>query len=410
MLIGQFNDSFPPITDGVASVVRNYAHWITREPRGDSRCVVVTPDVPRHQDASEIFEVVRYASVPFPFRKPYRFGMPHIDPQLMIRLQGIPFDLIHAHCPFSAGQLALGIAKRRKVPFVATFHTKYREEFLPIVRSPVIADALTREVVRFFERADSVWTVNDASVETLREYGYKGPVVVLKNGSDLLPSDPSRRRSPACASVCHSLGVREDETVFLYVGQHIWQKNLRLLIESLALVKRGLMDSLDPPPKDGRPTFRMFFVGGGEAEKEMKERLEELGLSSEARFLGVVRDRDILRGLFERADLQLFPSTYDTAGLVVMEAATALCPTLVIEGSSISEGIVEGVNGYLSKESVEDYAAAVLRALSDREGLRRAGLNAQRDMHRHWSLVAEEVLVLYRDIIERFQDRLERES
>jgi glycosyltransferase involved in cell wall biosynthesis len=410
MLIGQFNDSFPPITDGVASVVRNYAHWITREPRGDSRCVVVTPDVPRHQDASEIFEVIRYASMPFPFRKPYRFGMPHIDPKLLVRMQDVPFDIIHAHCPFSAGQLALGIAKRKKVPVVATFHTKYREEFLPIVRSTAIADALTREVVRFFERADSVWTVNDASVETLREYGFKGPVVVLKNGSDLMPSNPLQRRSSACESVCRSLGVKEDETVFLYVGQHIWQKNLRLLIESLSIVKRGLMDSVEGTPKDGRPSFRMFFVGDGDAQTEMQEMIDELGLASETRFLGVVRDRNLLRGLYERADLQLFPSTYDTAGLVVMEAATALCPTLVIAGSSISEGIVDGENGFLAKESVEEYAAAVLRTLADRDGLRRAGIGAQRDMHRHWSLVIEEVLVLYREVIERYNVRQTRDS
>jgi 1,2-diacylglycerol 3-alpha-glucosyltransferase len=402
VLIGQFNDSFPPITDGVAYVVRNYAHWITKAASPADRCVVVTPDAPHHTDDQECFEIVRYASLPFLLRPPYRLGMPHLDGPFRMRLEGIPFDLVHAHTPFSSGLIAASYARRHDLPLVATFHTKYRDDFLPIVRSPAIADAMIREVVRFFDRADAVWSVNEASAGTLREYGFKGPITVVRNGTDLEPADPSHRRSPVCESLCRSLRIPADETVFLFVGQHIWQKNVRLLIESLALVKSGLEKRSGGPARDGRPAFRMLFVGGGQAEKEMQELVESLGLSHETRFLGVVRDREILRGIFERADLFLFPSIYDNSSLVLREAASALCPAVVVAGSNNAEGIVDGVNGFLTKETPQDFARRILLALEDRGRLQEAGRGAQRDFHRPWSVVASEALDQYREIRERY--------
>ena len=403
MLVGQFNDSFPPITDGVATLVRNYAHWITRAPGGDHRCIVVTPDAPGHSDASEIFEVIRYASLPFPLRPPYRFGMPHLDPHLLLRLRAIPFDLIHAHAPFSAGQIARGLARRRGIPLVATFHSKLRDDILPIVRSEALADVLVGEVVRFYESADAVWTVNEASAGTLREYGYRGPITVVRNGTDLPAADPAHRRSGACEAACRSLGIAERDPVFLYVGQHVWQKNVRLLLDALALLKAAMSRRDREGSPAGRPAFRMLFAGGGAAEEEMKRLAAELGLSNETRFLGVVRDRTMLRGLYERADLLLFPSVYDMSSLVMREAASALCPTVAIAGSNTAEGILDGENGFLSEETPQAFADRVLRALDDPEGVRRAGLGAQRDFHRTWAEIAAQAVGEYEDVIERYR-------
>jgi len=44
---------------------------------------------------------------------------------------------------------------------------------------------MTNEVIRFFEKADEVWIPKAAVEETIREYGFKGKVVVVENGNDL---------------------------------------------------------------------------------------------------------------------------------------------------------------------------------------------------------------------------------
>ena len=52
-LYGIFNDSFPPILDGVTLAVENYVYWLSR--KGHTPCVV-TPWNPEKQDYP--FEVV----------------------------------------------------------------------------------------------------------------------------------------------------------------------------------------------------------------------------------------------------------------------------------------------------------------------------------------------------------------
>ena len=84
-------------------------------------------------------------------------------------------------------------------------------------------------------------------------------------------------------------------------------------------------------------------------------------------------DRDELRAFYSRADAFLFPSTFDTNGLVVREAAACGCPSLLIAGSCAAEGIEEGVTGYLSEENASAYAKALERMLSDPEKMRQVG-------------------------------------
>ena len=54
------NDSFPPIIDGVANAVLNYARIIEKN---HAHSLVVTPHVPGSDDSIYDFSVVRYPSI-----------------------------------------------------------------------------------------------------------------------------------------------------------------------------------------------------------------------------------------------------------------------------------------------------------------------------------------------------------
>ena len=58
--ISLLNDSFPPLIDGVANTVVNYARELTK--LGD-RAIVVTPEHPDADDSRFPFPVARYPSV-----------------------------------------------------------------------------------------------------------------------------------------------------------------------------------------------------------------------------------------------------------------------------------------------------------------------------------------------------------
>ena len=54
------NDSFPPIIDGVANAVFNYARFIEKN---HSHALVLTPQVPGSDDSAYDFSVVRFPSI-----------------------------------------------------------------------------------------------------------------------------------------------------------------------------------------------------------------------------------------------------------------------------------------------------------------------------------------------------------
>lgn len=380
LVTGQFNDAFLPIMDGVTNVVKNYAEWMMRE-HGAS--YVITPDFPDYSD-QEPYPVIRYPSIPIPFRKPYRQGLPSLDALFMKRIREIPFDIVHAHTPFSAGHLALYAARKREIPIVASFHSKYYDDLYAALKIEAAARYGVRRIVEFYESADYVWTVSNGAAETLREYGYHGNIDVIRNGTDFEPPlNPMELRN----QVDVEFSLHGIYPILIYVGQLVWQKNLRVLMESLALFKKC------------KKPFKMLIVGGGYAEEELKVLTESLGLNQDVVFLGTITDRDKLKRIFCRADLLVFPSVYDTSSIVLREAAAVACPALLIKASNATEGVKDKENGYITQNDPAAIAACINDAISDREAMATVGKHAQKTIYTGWDEIMKEVNERYGEIV-----------
>lgn len=366
--------------DGVAVCVQNYAYWIQQKVGGVS---VITPNKLGANYGQYPYEVLDYLSVPVPFRHPYVTGIAQIDPLLRAKLARRKFKIVHAHSPFSSGLMAAQVAKSQNIPLVATFHSKFKDDFKKVVPSDMLVDQAIKIVMEFFDRADEVWVPQASVEEVIREYGYKGHVEVVDNGSDLVADYPesyfedSRR----------VLGISPEEFVFLFVGQHIWQKNTRFIIEGLERIK-------DLP-------FRMFFVGTGYAADEMKQLVHDKGLDDKVTFTGMLTEREQITRYYAASDLFLFPSLYDNAPLVVREAAALHTPAVMIEGSTAATILKDGENGFLVQDSLDDFEARLRALYADRPQVRRVGAAASRSIVRSWEDVVDEVLDRYNHIIAR---------
>lgn len=378
--VGLFCDSYAPVVDGVTTTVLNYARWLSRT-LGPT--TVVTPSAPGYVD-DEAFGVVRYLSMPTFVRPPYRIGLPHLDIRLARTLAKSNFSILHAHSPFGAGHIALETARRRGVPIVATLHSKYRDDLRRSLPIDMLVDKEIRHIVEFFNAVDQVWVPQKSVGATLREYGYAGPYEVVENGIDLEPVDdvsPYRARGQA------ELGLSDNKLVGLYVGQHTLEKNLEFLVRSL------------PAVIDALPDFRMVFVGVGYAKERLQQLVDEFHIADRVSFRGAIRDRELLKSVYARADLFLFPSFYDTSGLVVREAAAFRTPALLIAGSDAAEAIEDGVNGFLSTNQTAAFSNRMVEILKDTELRMYAGTEAQRTLCRSWQHVVEEVRDRYSALI-----------
>lgn len=380
-MIGIFNDNFPPVLDGVGITAQNYAYWLTETGHDVS---VITPYAPNMHDviASAPYPIHRYISIPIPFRYPYRYGLPYLDASFMRKWKEMNFDIVHAHCPFTTGTLASRISKSQQIPLVATFHSKYRQDFEHNVPCKPIVDWMVKRIINFYEQADEVWIPLPAVEETLREYGYKGHVEVVENGNDFYAS--KSQIAIIRESMRAELGIMPDETMLLFVGQHTWEKNIRFILESLSLMK-------DKP-------FHFFMVGTGYAVHAIRSLIRQLGLSDRVTLLGNIHDRDRLKRIYAAADLFLFPSLYDTCGLVVREAAAMHTPSILLRESTAATAITDGVNGFLTHNDPADFVQQIMYLMNRPDEIKSVGEKASKTISRSWESVIEEVALRYRDL------------
>lgn len=386
MITAQFNDSFPPIADGVAYGVKNYALWLNRK-YGKSYAVV--PEFPGYTDNEE-FEVIRFKSIPLLSRKPYRIGLPDISFEARKRIMELPLDIIHVRSPFSAGIFASQIAAAKDIPLIASFHSQYYFDIKEKVKSEKITVNLLKGIARFYEKADAVWTVNEKTAGTLRSYGYNGIIDIIGNGIDLkFPNDYEDVRE----SVNKEYGIGKNEFLMLYVGQLVWHKNLRFLSEGLLRVKNA-----------GK-SFKMMFVGEGAAKDGLKDLISELGLEEQVIFTGKITDRQKVMSIYARGDLFLFPSIYDTFGIVVREAAALLCPCLMIEGTNAAQGIIDLENGFLCSNDNHSFASVIMNVMDNRSLLKKVAKKAAETLPESWESVVDKAYVKYQEVIRDYSKK-----
>lgn len=384
-LYGIFNDSFPPILDGVTLTVENYVYWLQQ--KGRTPCVV-TPWNPEKNSYS--FDVVRYFSLPIASRHPYRYGYPKCDPFIWKRLRDTGFKLLHSHCPFSSGRLAVYVKKHQNVPLVGTFHSKYRSDLEHSFRkTPWCVPIIMKRILNFFNACDEVWIPQAQVEDTVREYGFKGKLTVVENGNDfasIIKGDVGEYKR----SAKHKLGIKDDEIALLFVGQHIWEKGLDVVIDTLKEI-------------NGTVPFKMNFIGNGYAFDDIKKRIADYGLSDKVRLHGVIREREILSDYYAASDLFLFPSFYDNAPLVVREAAAMGTPAILLKGSTASEVINDGRNGFLTDKSPVKFAELVRHLHDNPDELKTVSAGARETLVRSWKDVVDEVCDRYDAIIRRFK-------
>ena len=375
MRIIQFSDSFIPIMDGVGNVVYQYA--LNMGQKGHET-YVVAPQTDTGYRGGFPFEMVDYLGVPLPKIKSYKVGAPLLDVHCQNRLNAIKADIVHVHSPFISGLAGIAYGQKHALPIVGTFHSKYYDDFLQITGVELLAEVGVKHVVNFYDHCTEVWAVSASSAETLRGYGYNGPIRVMPNGTDIHPVDDA-----AVDAMSERLGL-DGAPLLLYVGQINWKKNLRCTLEAAA--------KLDRP-------FRLVLAGHGPHEKEISALAASLHIEDRVIFTGHIVDQQALNALYRLASLFLFPSLYDTSGLVVREAAAVGTPSVVVRGSSAAEGVVDGVNGFLCEDDPDDLAQVIGRALRDADALVSVGQKARETIPIPWSMLVDQVLENYRRII-----------
>ena len=367
MKVCLLNDSFPPAMDGVVNVVLNYADHL-REDHG----VEVAVGTPEYPDAH--YERYPYPVIPYPsldttaLTSGYRAGYP-FSGKAVEELAAFGPDILHSHCPVASTILGRLLRERLETPLVFTYHTKFDIDIHRAVKLPVAAEETIKAMVANIEAVDEVWVVSRGAGENLKSLGYTGAYRVMNNGVDFARGRVDQADVERVTAGCDlPAGV----PMLLFVGRMMTYKGLPLILDALKLLR------------DAGQDFRMVFIGKGPDKELMEQKTRSLGLERECIFVGPVYDREALRAWNTRADLFLFPSTFDTNGLVVREAAACGLGCVLIKGSCAAEGITDGRNGFLIDETPEAMAELLKKVCGDLPRLHEIGQHAMDEIYLSW--------------------------
>ena len=377
----QFIDNYFPVIDGVTETVHEYARHL-------ENATVVCPAMERHYLRTHSFpyQVLTSMTVRVPFSR-YASAVPRIDRKLEKEIAQAEPDIFHVHSPSLLGKYAVSLGKKMRVPVVATFHSKYYDAILEFTKSRAIAKMVTEQIVRLYENCDEVWACSEETGETLRSYGYRKPYHVMPNGTDVSVPDNTEELKERAAV---RFAIPEGKRVLLFVGQQIWYKNQRLILDTFRL----LCNQED--------NWFLIMAGSGKDEHDIARYAAALGLTGEQiLFTGLVSDRDLLRGIYLNADLLFFPSVFDNAPLVLREAAVLGVPTLAVEGSNAAGAIRKNYSGFTADADPQAMSEEIRRIFSE-EDIRQIGRNARETIPLSWERLMPMVREEYQAVIDRY--------
>lgn len=376
MKVTLLNDSFPPVIDGVANVVLNYGRILQTEHLAD--VMVATPKYPDTDYSQYPYRVVPYQSFDTTkIVKGYRAGNP-LDFLELKDLADYRPDIIHTHCPVSSTYVARMLRQKVDAPIVFTYHTKFDEDIARAVKNEFIQKETVKVLVNNISACDEIWVVSHGAGENMKSLGYEGDYHVVSNGVDFAKG---RVDQDTVAKVTKDYDLPSGIPVFLFVGRMIAYKGVPFILDALKKLS------------DSGQDYRMIFIGSGADENLFKDKARELGIfenpdsshPGKCIFTGPIYDRDVLRAWNTRADLFLFPSTYDTNGIVVREAAACGLASMLIEGSCAAEGITHDRNGFLTEQNADSIYQLLSVVSKDIDHLHQVGQNAMDEIYISWA-------------------------
>ncbi len=380
-------DVYLPDVDGVIHCMHNYCMNLYDK----SALVAMAPKHKKADDTKYPYKIIRCKSLYIPILRDY-YCVPNCDRKFKKYVRDNEFDIVHVHSPFNMAKFALKTAKKKNIPCVATFHTNFRPIFQKTLKIKWLAEMVVKHIGRRYNKFDKVFVCSDKVAEQARSFGYKGDIIYLPYGTELNKATAQEIATNICkANEVFNLG--KDELVFLYVGRVMKLKRINFTLDALKIVKENGVK------------FKFYVVGKGVDLESTQKYAKKLGFTNDEVIFTGFLEREKFPLINSRADLLLFPSLYDNFGLVKVEASAYDTAGVFVKDSCAGCEIVDGENGFLCEDNVEDYAKTIIRAISDRQRLEQIGRNAGQTLYINWAQCTEKLMGTYNQIIEEYKQK-----
>jgi glycosyltransferase involved in cell wall biosynthesis len=155
----------------------------------------------------------------------------------------------------------------------------------------------------------------------------------------------------------HTLQANQTRPVFLFVGQIVYRKGIKSLLDACAILN-----------SKGYSNYTLLIAGSGPQQEEFEQLAQEYCLQDVVKWLGWI-DYQQIGGYLQSADVFVFPTFEDIWGMVVLEAMLFGKPILCSKDAGAAELVIDGENGYSFNPHSPQELAALMRCFVDQPEL-----------------------------------------
>ncbi len=370
MRVAVYTETFLPKIDGIVRVACMTLEALQRH---GIEAVIVAPE----QGVREYMgaKVIGVPCIKNPVYPEGRIAFP--NPITYRQIKAFRPDLMHCFHPIVVGMAGLLFGKRLGVPVLSSFHLDIAH-MASFYGMHLLGAILKRTVTWGFNQSNYSLAPSKLVQKQMLADGVKN-VGWWRRGVDAVSFHPSNF-DPAVRSEM-SNGHPED-TLLLYVGRLAPEKQ----IEQLKIVLESV------------PNTRLALVGGGPHREALEKHFAGLPVN----FVGYRSGKALARA-YASADIFVFPSAFESFGLVILESLASGVPVVSSRVGGAQDMISEGQSGYTFE--VGDTQALVkgvqdILATPDRLPQMRIAARQQAE-RQSWPVIMDELVDCYRAIIEK---------
>ena len=377
-----YTDTYEPAIDGVVSSIINFKKEL--ESRGHS--VYIFTSTKFLSKTPKRKNVFLYPGVGF---KPYpQYSMALFPYNSILKLNKLDIDIIHAQTPFFMGFAGMMSAKLGKYPIVGSFHTMVNNKSVindyypknPQLRK-LTSKYLWKYVIFFYKKCNVTISPSTVITQMLKHHGLN-TVTTVPNSVDTTHFTPKINGD----QFRQSMGIKDNEKIVLYVGRLSKEKKLDVLLKAAKELSKKKKD------------IKFLIAGSGPADIYYKTIMRRLGLEN-VQFLGPI-SREKLPEVYAAADVFCIPSTFETQGIVALEAMASGKPVVCADYLALKELIINGKNG--EKFNPGDYLACskkIEKALNNSDAYIKEAVNTA--MRFSPSKVTDKLLEVYSSVLDQ---------
>ncbi len=301
------------------------------------------------------------------------------------RNNGFQYDLIHSHYWLS-GWAGKQLQKIWNVPHMIMFHTMGAVKNTTAVgeEEPALRIRCESELVKSCQR---IIAPTEMEKEYLIRYYGASPEAIRVNPCGV---NLDLFRSIEKEIARNHLGFNGDE-IILFVGRIVPIKGIDKLLIAMTYLEK-------------REKTKLVVIGGDKHCQEEVDRLKaltkHLQIDDSVNFLGLVEQKE-LPYFYSAADLCVFPSHYESFGLVALESLACGTPVVATRVGGIEGVIKEGETGYIVKDNAPDRLADKITLMLSMSKAKEEAIDSIRESvtRYSWANIAEAIAEEYEALL-----------